>query len=273
MNLAWATDIHLNFVEREHAERFCGEIAASGAEALLLGGDIAEADDLENWLRFLDGHLEMPVYFVLGNHDYYGGSIASIHARTRALTGRHLHWLPETGPVPLTERTALVGEGGWGDARHGDFMASPVVLSDYLLIDELRNPDGAPGPPVVMENRARLKEKLHYLGDQAARSLHPHLAQALDEYPEVLLLTHVPPFHESCWYEGGLSNEDWLPGFTCRAIGDLLLAEVGRHPDRRITVLCGHTHGEGVADPLPNLHVITGGAEYGRPAFRTIQVE
>jgi hypothetical protein len=165
-----------------------------------------------------------------------------------------------------------VGEGGWGDARHGDFIASPVVLSDYLLIHELRSPDGVPGPPAAIENKARLREKLHHLGDQAAWSLHPHLAQALEEYPEVLVLTHVPPFREACWYRGSLSNDDWLPGFTCRAIGDLLLAEVGRHPDRKVTVLCGHTHGEGAADPLPNLHVITGGAEYGKPRFRVFQV-
>ncbi len=272
MDLAWATDIHLNFVERERAKRFCEDIVRSGAETLLVGGDIAEADDLVEWLRFLDRNLGLPIHFVLGNHDYYGGSIKAVQSRMRELDESRLRWLHGSGLVRLTDRTALVGEGGWGDARHGDFIASPVVLSDYLLIDELRNPDGVPGPPVVIENKARLKEKLHHLGDQAARSLHPHLARALEEYPEVLVLTHVPPFRESCWYRVGLSTEEWLPGFTCRAIGDLLLAEVGRHPDRKVTVLCGHTHGEGTADPLPNLHVTTGGAEYGKPRFRMIQV-
>jgi hypothetical protein len=31
-----------------------------------------------------------------------------------------------------------------------------------------------------------------------------------------------------------------------------------------MTVLCGHTHGGGQAQILPNLRVLTGGARYGR---------
>jgi 3',5'-cyclic-AMP phosphodiesterase len=46
-----------------------------------------------------------------------------------------------------------------------------------------------------------------------------------------------------------------------------------QRPDRRMTVLCGHTHGHGTARILPNLAVITGGAEYGRPEIqRTITI-
>jgi hypothetical protein len=37
------------------------------------------------------------------------------------------------------------------------------------------------------------------------------------------------------------------------------------HPDRRILVLCGHTHSAGVHDHAPNLRVLTGAAVYGKP--------
>jgi hypothetical protein len=46
------------------------------------------------------------------------------------------------------------------------------------------------------------------------------------------------------------------------------------HPHRRLTVLCGHTHGEGECRVSSNLWVVTGGATYGRPRVqRVIEVE
>ena len=37
-----------------------------------------------------------------------------------------------------------------------------------------------------------------------------------------------------------------------------------------MTVLCGHTHSPGEAQVLPNLLVLTGGAEYGRPEVQRV---
>ena len=42
------------------------------------------------------------------------------------------------------------------------------------------------------------------------------------------------------------------------------------HPECEMTVLCGHTHSPGEAQILPNLRVLTGGAEYGRPALQRV---
>jgi len=35
-----------------------------------------------------------------------------------------------------------------------------------------------------------------------------------------------------------------------------------------MTMLCGHTHGDGEAQVLPNLRVLTGGAIYGKPVIQ-----
>lgn len=43
MKLAWLTDLHLNFLAPEQRQHFLGTIAASDADALAIGGDIAEA--------------------------------------------------------------------------------------------------------------------------------------------------------------------------------------------------------------------------------------
>ena len=85
-----------------------------------------------------------------------------------------------------------------------------------------------------------------------------------------MVLTHVPPFREACWHEGRISDDNWLPHFTCKAVGDALLEAMAAAPDHRMTVLCGHTHGGGEAQVLPNLRVLTGDARYGQPVIQRI---
>jgi len=85
-----------------------------------------------------------------------------------------------------------------------------------------------------------------------------------------LLLTHVPPFKASCWHEGQISDDEFLPHFACRAVGDVLVEAMQKHPKCDLTVLCGHTHSPGEATILPNLLVKTGGAEYGSPCIQEL---
>ncbi len=217
MKLAWATDIHLSHATEAVDETFCADIAGSGAEALLLGGDIAEANNLETWLHFVSERVRRPVYFVLGNHDYYGSDVASVRARMRTLDASCAMWLPHVGVVELSEHTALVGHGGWGDARFGNFD-EPVLLSDYFTIQDLRESSGSDNPLAIMSNLPALKRKLGELGDDAARTLLPFYRDALERFDEVLVLTHVPPFREACWHQARISEDAWLPGFTCKAM-------------------------------------------------------
>src|SRR5262249_3953346 len=131
--------------------------------------------------------------------------------------------------------------------------------NDYLLIAELAG----------ITKSERL-QRLNDLGDQEASRLRDPLREALARYPRVIVATHVPPFKEACWHEGKVSNDDWLPHFTCRAVGEVLREAALAHPEKKIRVLCGHTHGDGAAEILPNLKVVTGGAEYGEPRVQGV---
>ena len=93
---------------------------------------------------------------------------------------------------------------------------------------------------------------------------------ALAARRNVIVLTHVPPFREACWHEGRISDDDWLPHFACRAVGQRLAEAMRVRPNCGMTVLCGHTHGSGIARILPNLVVSTGGAVYGEPAIQDV---
>jgi 3',5'-cyclic-AMP phosphodiesterase len=93
------------------------------------------------------------------------------------------------------------------------------------------------------------------------------LRKALNVADHVVVLTHVPPFVEAAWHRGAHSDPDWLPFFACKAAGDVLKNTMENHPHKRMTVLCGHTHGGGVSHILPNLVVYTGAARYGHPTI------
>jgi 3',5'-cyclic-AMP phosphodiesterase len=255
--LSWATDVHLNFVPPAAAAELAAELARLGPDGIVISGDIAEAPDVLEKLEALAAAAERPVYFVLGNHDYYRGSIAGVRARlAEAARGpSRLRWLNQETGIDLGGGWGLVGHDGWGDARAGDPEGSRVALSDWIHIEELRL---LPDP----ERNRRLRA----LGDEVAAHFSRVVPGALDRFEKLLVATHVPPFPEACWHEGRMSAPDWLPWFTCVAGGEALRQAMASRPDRRMLVVCGHTHGGGEVDILPNLRVLTGAADYGAPA-------
>ncbi len=257
--LLWLTDIHLNFLEPAQVEAFLDTLAATPAAGVLISGDIGEAPDVTQHLMDIGRRLNCPIYFVLGNHDFYRSSIAEVRRRIEQVcaANEHLHWLPKSGVMPLTENTGLVGHDGWGDGRLGDYENTSVVLTDWGLIEELTD----------LEHLAR-RPVLQALGDEAAAHFRSVLPEALRRFRRVLVVTHVPPFREACLYEGRIAGDEWLPHFTCHAVGEVLAETMAAHPERHMTVLCGHTHAAADVHILPNLHVLTGGAVYGEPVIQ-----
>lgn len=259
--VAWLTDIHLNFLSPDESRVFLDNVAAARPDVVLIGGDIAEAPDVAKQLELIAAALACPIYFVLGNHDFYYGSIRQVREdvtqacrRTRRLT-----WLTAASVVELTPAVGLCGHDGWADARLGDYERSLVMMNDYRLIEELAGVGKAARWPL-----------LKALGDAAAEHARRVLPEALDRYPHVVFLTHLPPLREACWYLGQISNDEWLPHFTCLALGQALVEIMRQRPDRKLTVLCGHTHSPGETWPLPNLRILTGAAEYGRPEIQQV---
>jgi predicted phosphodiesterase len=265
MRVVWVTDIHLNFLGAEERASFFSSIRAHQPDAVFVTGDIAEAPSLKRLLDEMRQAIRVPLYFVLGNHDFYYGAISrvrnSLESWCQVQSG--LIYLSTTGLVELTPTTVLVGHDGWGDGRYGNYHLSPVRLSDQELIADFQGLD-----------RDAVLGKLHELGDEAAWYLREGLDCALGSYRHVICLTHVPPFKEACWYQGKMGNDDWLPYFACQAVGEVLLNVARERPDCHITVLCGHTHHAGIVQLRPNLRVITGSAEYGAPCIQdTFELE
>ena len=258
MHVLWLTDIHLNFAVPPRQRDFLQSLREALPDAVILTGDIAEADDVCEYLAMLAETLTCRIYFVLGNHDFYFGSIAGVRLRVSKLCERcsNLKYLTQLDVVEVTSSVGLIGHDGWADARVGDYERSVVMMNDYRLIAELSHVGKRERWPLLKQ-----------LGDVAAAHVRRVLPDALARYERVILATHVPPLRDACWHQGEISDDEWAPHFVCQAVGDAILEIMAAWPERELTVLCGHTHGAGECQPLPNVRILTGGAEYGNPAI------
>lgn len=266
MRLAWLTDIHLNFLDDLERVRFL-ETISEEADAFAITGDIGESPNIASYLKEMEEILRKPIYFVLGNHDFYRGSIAETRDKVAKLADQSefLVYMTATSVVELSSKTALIGHDGWADARLGDFYRSDVFLNDYVAIRELRKWKGE-----FDIDKPALEEVLQRLGDEAARHFQDILREAMTNHSSVIALTHVPPFREATWYDGRHSDDNWLPHFACKATGDALRSVMTCHPQSRLIILCGHTHGKGEVQITENLQVLTGEAEYGQPVIQRV---
>lgn len=267
MRLAWLTDIHLNFLDENERENFYKKILNTQCAAVLISGDIAEAPNVVSLLSEMADCVKKPVYFILGNHDYYRGHVNGVREAMDDLTSTHdkLFWLPVSGVQELSGKTILVGQDGWADGRFGDYQNSRVAINDSRMIADLFQ--------AKILGKLQLLEKMQELADADAKLLQRDLQQAVNKDPKkIIVLTHVPPFKEACMHMGEMSDNHWLPYFSCKVVGDVLMAAANENPSIDFLVLCGHTHSESNYQPLSNLVVRGGKAEYRYPEVQEVIV-
>lgn len=266
MRLTWLTDIHLNFLEFHSRKQFYQDITEKNGDAILITGDIAEASSISELLEEMAYQVKKPIYFVLGNHDYYRGQIDDVKKIIISLTKKEalLNWLPASGSKIFKEDTILLGQDGWADGRYGDYANSRISLNDSRLIVDLFQQK--------ILGKYPLLEKMQELADIDAKQLHNDFEQVVGRYhpKKIIVLTHVPPFKEACFYEGRNTDDDWLPYFSSKAMGDVLMKMAKENTNIQFLVLCGHTHSKANYQALDNLVVKVGGAEYSHPEVQEV---
>jgi Icc protein len=260
MRIAWITDPHFNHCALAAWERLIARVQKSGCDAVILSGDISEGDDVVFQLVRLADTVRVPIHFVLGNHDFYHSSIEQTRRAVSKIVAAHplLNYLTESPPVSMGG-VALIGVDGWGDATVGDYKRSTVRLNDFRLIDDF-----------FLAEPSLWQSVLRDLGEQSSRRLGALLRDAASNHDRLLVVTHVPPFRQACWYQGKTTDDNWAPFFVCGQCGDVLIHFASSHPELTIDVLCGHTHSGGRAEMAENLTVTTAGADYGQPDIAAI---
>lgn len=254
--LVWLTDLHLDALDKAKYLQFLELLESYEGDAVLIGGDICNGTDCLKHLIHISKFIPKQFYFVLGNHDYYYGSIPKTRTLAHDLVRIHpgLHYLTDNGIIPLSKHTALIGHDGWADGREGDFLNSNIMLNDYFLIEELKR-----------LNQPERLQKINQLGAEAAAFFKMQLANVFENYDRVVLLTHSPPFLEAAMHEGLPCDTHWAPHMVGKATGDVLKVVMQQYPNKHMLVLCGHTHTSQDVHILPNLHVVTGKSELGLP--------
>lgn len=258
MRLAWTSDIHLDCCDNATQREFAEE-CADRSDALLITGDITTGRETSLFTTFA-ARYGKPIYFVLGNHDYWHSSFAIVRAHYQqvVLVAHNLHFLDACGPIDLVPGVQLCGVSGWYDALLGDRNSS-FALRDWWAIkdlDKLRVP---------YELGDGLRAEFQRQAYESAREATQKLGGAKAKH--VFFATHVPPFAEAAWHLGKRSDDEALPYFTNKTLGLVLNAWAALHPAQSLTTLCGHSHSSGVYEAAHNHTVHTAAAEYGRPAI------
>src|SRR5688572_28779642 len=220
--LAWATDIHLDRLNERDYREYKEYLQELDPDALIISGDIAEGEVVCRSLRDFNDSFDFPVYFVLGNHDFYHSSFAETEEKIRALVknAENLHWLSESGIIRLNDSTALIGVEGWGDGRNGNLNLSEGAARDILAIADYKG-----------LTREEVKIFLNEKGDKYAAMLKPVLKEAVENFEKIILVMHVPPFVEVCFDRDlRICGEFKLPFYTCKAIGDMILDVMSENP-------------------------------------------
>jgi len=266
VKIQWVTDIHLNFLGHHGASRSFGEYLRDETEGdiLVVSGDISEAPSLNFHLSELKKGWGPGLHFVLGNHDYYRGSFRSV---SESLVGQDLGWLSESAVQQVTPDVALVGQDGWYDGYYGDPYNHRFWMADWDLIEDMKEVVSRQTKTKDDFDRGPLLDFCRTRSQAQADLAEVKIQQALDTSPVVIFATHVPPFEGATWHEGEQSSPVYMPWFSSKLMGDMLLRIADRNPQSRIVVMCGHTHSQGHYKPRANLEVLTGRAQYGNPDF------
>ena len=270
---AWLTDIHLDHLRSDQDFINLGEsIKSSNVEGVFISGDISNGKQLVLHLGALEQIVRRPIFFVLGNHDFYGSSTEAVRKSMHELSNmsEFLKYMPLNTYLPLSPSSAIVGHDGWYDANYGDAMNSRYMLNDWVYIQDFVESSGG---QQYVQMMGALKDKKGVIGvsQKLARAGVTHMMNGIKTatryHKNIFIVSHVPPFKETHIYRGQIGDDGAQPWYTNKMFGDMLMEASRSYPSHNFTVLCGHTHGKCDVQITKNLEVHVGHSEYGAPAI------
>lgn len=316
MKFLHITDIHLDHLEAstrpayiqhpgklnlanplvDFAYYYNNRIKEEGIDAILLTGDISTSQYLESHLLFLESNIEAPIYFVLGNHDFYfddkifDGKSMTLAKKISKNGNGILKYCTDSFDIICDsykneiKKIGIVGVDGWYDGLYSSMLKSDLLMTDFNCIKEfdaifkgeayeaLNDKLFYPRYPsnICMSYHfefehipPKLVKRFQEISKQFADILHKQIEEVIEKkVNEIVVLTHAAPYKENSIYKGKISDSDWLPFFSSKLIGDKILEFANKYQNINFNVCCGHSHGEIENKILPNLICYTTAAEY-----------
>jgi predicted phosphohydrolase len=242
---------------------------------LIVTGDISHAKALVLHLSAIERLIQKPIYFILGNHDFWGSDVASVRKQMHEVSNmsQFLKYVPLNSYSVLTPNTAIVGHDCWYDAQFGNPKGSRFFMNDWFNMRDYAKHSGGQSfynATSDVKDRAGIISVSQHLAKEGVQHIHDGIKAAVRYSRNIIVMSHVPPFQEAHVHEGAVGDAGSQPWFTCKMLGDMLLAAAKAYPTHNFTSLSGHTHGQYVGQVLPNLRVTVAGAEYGQPRIASI---
>jgi predicted phosphohydrolase len=282
MKYVHITDTHLDFLfdpslldyqeamVRAHfksLDNFLEKIISSSERDILLTGDISSGTYIQSHLEYIGNFFKenkRRLFFVLGNHDFYDSSFKKVKEEVKSVVETEkfknvLFYLSSKSFFDKQTKTLFVGADGWYDGEYSPFLDTTVEMNDYYTIVELN--------ALRTKSVALLREECKCLSLADARQVKIDIEFGIAAFsPEkIIVLTHVPPFKELSTHKGKISNETWLPCFTSKFFGDMILKVAQNNRGINFHLFCGHSHDKAEYKPLTNLTCFTGHSEYNAP--------
>ncbi len=249
----WFTDVHLSSGFPFSRKHFCQKINQEKPKAVFITGDISNGLFLSSDLEYIANNSQSEIFFVLGNHDYYWTSISKTHSNIRNLVSKYrkLCWLTDVDFIELNQSTALIGEEGWYDGRIGN-SSYLNLTADWFLIEEGRK-------------CKNFQEKLDFyrqLSRSSNQSIKTKITNVLKKYNTIYLLTHFPPWREATRAQGTILESYWEPYNVNYLLGLELESIMNNNLDKKLVVLCGHTHTPSVINVNSNIECFVGDGNF-----------
>lgn len=234
--IIWATDLHLNYFDDKFITDFGKQISKLyKADSLIISGDISLGNKLESNLKTLSDAVQMPIYYVLGNHDYWHSSFEEIDNLTKELDNNNIICLDNN--IIELDNVIISGFTGWYDCKFGEINPN-VRMNDWNRISNFKDKD----PYILSEKRSNsylnFKDKIIPSKNQ-------------------IIVTHFPPFKELI-----KNKENAIPFYGSEGAGKMLLDIKDNF--EKVICLSGHTHNR-AAYSIDNIDCYVGEACRGKP--------
>lgn len=258
----WMTDIHADKKSEADVLQIIEQINEASPSYICITGDIAEHKHTVDFLNLLKSKIARPIFFVLGNHDYYqtaiedfSSYIASLYAQT------NLFYLPSYDAIALNDTTGIIGIDNWYNLSDHDFAQAEIRAQDF---DQIIDVKGLKSNELISFFEQKYRENL--------KQLEKKLSLTLQTYDQIYVLMHVPPFHPTNFFDKETLQSAWRYYWSCDPIGKFLVEFMKGYPEKSIIILSGHTHVKGKHQPAPNIKAYVGDAAAAQLNYQLLSI-
>lgn len=269
---SWLTDVHFDYFTPDLEDRVIVKTTKKcleqNVDGIIVTGDITVGPKLVKTLSIMDHTAQIPILFVLGNHDTWFSSFDATRKQMTELSSisPYLKYVSVTDYVPLTQGACLVGHDGCYDGYVGDPLMSRFFVNDWENTHDYKQVGG-------MANRGAIVSVARSQARLAAEHVAQSIKRATRYYRSIYVITHVPPFVEACKFGPGPVESDAAPWYCDVTMGTMLRRAADAYKGITFTVLCGHSHTGCTYRVSDNMVCIVGQAEYGTPRPQDLVIE